>query len=418
MVAQPKTAVAGRTLAPHVATAVGHAVQPRSAAPPARPAVPHVRAAVAQPRTAVLPPSSAPLRHDIALRDHARQHREEMERAARKHVRDSLVNTGQLPKEEQMRRAADPSYRRREDAHDQAIYERSMEELERRAARERDQVNEARSRHLIFVNSQPWRQWTETSGVTGAGTVTERRGMPPSSRDLPERLVHVTHYTAVDSIRNTGLDPDRVNSGTGLNAAAADKKYFIRDAALRATYLATSSREATSMDERGEQGGRVTLIIHTSRQFRQAHMRTSLAAGAGGPIDEQSPSDTVLSFRRIPPHWISIVDPDTHRERPLTDFPIHYDWRRVATPPRDGSTLLSRAEMAERRERVLSRNTEENRRLAEQRFQAEEERERQRRAQREAAEQRAMSGFLASFNIPKPPDSDSDSDKEGEDPWE
>jgi hypothetical protein len=343
-----------------------------------------------------------------------------MERTARKYVQDSLVNTGKLPKEEQIRRAADPAYRDSEDAHDREIFDRSMENLERRAARERDQVLEIRSRHLRFVNSQPWRQWTETSGVTGAGYVTERRGMPPSSRDLPERLVHVTHYTALDSIRTTGLDPNRVNSGTGLNAAAADKKYFIRDGALRSTYLATSSHEGTVMDERAREGGRVVLIIHTSRQFRQAHMRTSFAAGVGGPIDEQRPSDTVLSFQRISPDWISIVDPDTGRERRLTDFPSSYDWRRVATRPRNGSQLLSREEIAERRERVLATNTEENRKLAEQRIQEEAERQRQLRAQREEASRRATSSFIDNLArcIPKPPDSDSDEDEdEDEDTW-
>lgn len=202
-----------------------------------------------------------------------------------------------------------------------------------------------------FVNSQEWRQWVAT-GAHGEGEGKTLTGVPPSTRRIQPRLTHITRYPALKSIRATGLDPDFFNSKTGLNHAAADKRYARRDAFIRAVYLGTTADVGSSMDEEAEKGGTVTLIVRVPPQFRDAYFRDANATVAH-TIDLEKVSDSVLCFKKIPPAYIFVIDPETKKEKCILDYPEDYDWRKPATQPQGEHPPLEALKDIEAREKRI-----------------------------------------------------------------
>ncbi|MBX7224308.1 MAG: hypothetical protein K1Y36_30615 [Blastocatellia bacterium] len=226
-----------------------------------------------------------------------------------------------------------------------------------RRKREQRRYERAEARMMEYAEQQPWRVWHQVGEV--GGYATERNGVPESTKEIPKRLYHVTNYSALPSIRKNGLDPNYVNTKSGLNVEVGENlKYRVRDAALKAVYMGTSNDPGLLMssEEALEKGGKVTLMIKVSRAFAMAHFRDSYATGSANEIDDTRSGNTVLSFAKIPPEDIFIEDPWIGPRR-ITDYPSGFDWRTYANPPKGGkqSDLPSIQELREKERRDQER---------------------------------------------------------------
>ncbi len=204
-----------------------------------------------------------------------------------------------------------------------------------------------------------YRRWDTTKTL---GDVLRR--VPPSTFRIPKTLYHITHYSALPSIRRTGLDPGWRNARTGLNAKTGGDaiKYMTRDAYLTAVYLGTSSNVGTSMlpDEAAAEGGKVELAVKVPRWFTIRFMRyaDAVISSESGTFDEQGTGSTILCFGIIVPAHIYVVDPRTSQHIRLTtldtlDPDREYDFRPFATRPSDGEEpLLSNQELIEKKKRM------------------------------------------------------------------
>lgn len=189
---------------------------------------------------------------------------------------------------------------------------------------------------------QAWRRWLHTGGDVGQGSSATHK--PASTYAIPRTLSHVTHYSALPSIRQKGLDPSFRNASSGLNARSGTVKYAGRDDHLRAVYLGTHAGIGTSMetDEQTDEGGRVELRANLPWAFRIKNMRQipAVVGSSDRGFDDAASGNTALSFAKIPPKYLSAVrrgeggKETLHRLTSLVGTKgQEYDFRRFATQP-------------------------------------------------------------------------------------
>ncbi|MBX9644116.1 MAG: hypothetical protein K2W91_08460 [Novosphingobium sp.] len=215
-------------------------------------------------------------------------------------------------------------------------------------------------RRQVEAERVPWRRWRSQGD---GGQLENVDHVPPSTYGLARQWTHVTHYSALPSIRRTGLDPDRANSPTGLNASSHTSKYVQRDGSLKAVYLGGDEDVGKSMQghEQTKAGGRVTLHVTIPPEFRYRHLRANRAVISpdSGDFDDHTGGTSAVSFARIPPEYLSLQHPQTGAMVPLTsmnpnDNGDEYDFSPFATAPRSGERLPSNEE-AKRSQESLRR---------------------------------------------------------------
>lgn len=206
------------------------------------------------------------------------------------------------------------------------------------------------------AHDRPWTRWNSQTEASEQVT-----GVPSSSVGIPEELEHITHYSALPSIRNSGLDPNFRNAGTGLNAQSGTSKYSKRDGSLNAVYLGTTPGVGGSMadQDKAKEGGTATLIARVPAKFRYQHMRaaSSVISDDAGTFQNNKVGNTALSFEKIPPRYLFLKHATTGKLMPLRSLQPNkqgeHDFRPYVTAPAKGrDPLHSNQKLIETRERL------------------------------------------------------------------
>ena len=166
------------------------------------------------------------------------------------------------------------------------------------------------------------RKWER---ATGNKPLTWQPPKAESTKYIPTKLIQVTSCFNVSSIAATGLQIIRAATSGGLSESSSNRDYALRDACLRAIYLAKNADVGASMTEGKDKiKEQIHLVVRLPDWFVEKWVRFNKAVVNNDP---KTVGDSVICFNDIPPKCIFFTIPKGFkyaeadaREKPISQW--------------------------------------------------------------------------------------------------